>query len=95
MNAARSAKVAAAAIATASSSYTSSYTSSVIKIADQPRPQDADAKPHHVVRNGTTTHFKNPFPSWGGEPTLDKMLVNVLWCVLTLLLAYDPFKARH
>ncbi|KFA75766.1 hypothetical protein S40288_07895 [Stachybotrys chartarum IBT 40288] len=91
MNAARSAKVAAAAIATASSS----YTSSVIKVADQPRPQDADAKPHHVVRNGTTTHFKNPFPSWAGEPTLDRMLVNVLWPLVKGDLKYPDVKKHN
>lgn len=42
-----------------------SYTSSITKLPESTdTPEDARAKPHHVTKNGSIVHFKNPHPSY-------------------------------
>ncbi|KAG7140293.1 Metal-dependent hydrolase lscR like protein [Verticillium longisporum] len=54
-----SAPMAAVALAVAS------YTSSITKLPESTdTPEDARAKPHHVTKNGSIVHFKNPHPSY-------------------------------
>ncbi|PNY24773.1 N-acyl-phosphatidylethanolamine-hydrolyzing phospholipase D [Tolypocladium capitatum] len=70
-----------AALATAASSHT--YSTTVSKAPGRAsRPEEAEANPHHVVKGGSVSGFKNPYPSYPNV-NLGTMFRNVIWPIIT------------
>lgn len=61
------------------------YSTSVSKIAGRSKlPEEAASNPHHIIKGGTVSGFKNPYPSWSNPPNLLSIFKSVIWYVLLL-----------
>jgi hypothetical protein len=58
----------------------SSYSTAVSKIAGRAQiPEEAASNPHHIIKGGTVSGFKNPYPSWSNPANLLSILKSVVW----------------
>ncbi|PFH62750.1 hypothetical protein XA68_12178 [Ophiocordyceps unilateralis] len=48
-----------------------------------PLPDDAASKPHHIIRRGAVSGFRNPYPSYPSSIGFGTMLRNVVWPLIT------------
>lgn len=58
----------------------SSYATTVSKIAGRSKiPEEASSNPHHIIKGGTVSGFKNPYPSWSNPVNFWSIVKNVVW----------------
>ncbi|EFZ02426.1 beta-lactamase superfamily protein [Metarhizium robertsii] len=70
--------------AAAGASTTSSYSTAVSKIPGRSSlPDEAALNPHHIIKAGRVSGFKNPYPSWSNPANLTSILKNVVWPTIT------------
>ncbi|KIE03803.1 hypothetical protein MAJ_00334, partial [Metarhizium majus ARSEF 297] len=70
--------------AAAGASTTSSYSTVVSKIPGRSSlPDEATLNPHHIIKAGRVSGFKNPYPSWSNPANLTSILKNVVWPTIT------------
>lgn len=56
------------------------YSTSVSKIPGRSKlPEEASSNPHHIIKGGTVSGFKNPYPSWSNPPNFFSILKSVVW----------------
>lgn len=68
------------AAAAGGASTTSSYSTAVSKIPGRSSlPDEATLNPHHIIKAGRVSGFKNPYPSWSNPANLTSILKNVVW----------------
>ncbi|KJZ74591.1 hypothetical protein HIM_05941 [Hirsutella minnesotensis 3608] len=72
------------ALATASTSTSSTYEMTVAKVQGRlSMPEEAESKPHYVLKRGSVVKFRNPYPSYSNSNGPRSIFRNVVWPVIT------------
>ncbi|KAK5987781.1 Metal-dependent hydrolase lscR [Cladobotryum mycophilum] len=65
------------------------YTTTVTKLPGRSNiPEEAVSNPHHVIKRGTVSGFRNPYPSWSSAASFMTMFKKVVWPTITGELKY-------